>query len=105
MTFSLSKSYRLLFITPDYHRDRLCESRSLAGTRTENGSSLLLTCPLMGDPFMLKKARNQSAARVVYLLSDICGGDDVGGKRTRTDRSENTEPDCGKYGDKTVFHD
>jgi hypothetical protein len=24
----------LLFITPDYHRDRLCESRSLAGTRT-----------------------------------------------------------------------
>jgi len=34
MTFSFSKSYRLLFITPDYNRDRFCESRSLAGTRT-----------------------------------------------------------------------
>jgi hypothetical protein len=30
----LFKSYRLLFITPDYHRDRSCEFRSLAGTRT-----------------------------------------------------------------------
>jgi len=34
MSFSFSKSYRLLFITPDYHRDTLCESCSLAGTRT-----------------------------------------------------------------------
>jgi len=33
MPFSFSKSYRLLSITPDYHRDRLCESRSLARTR------------------------------------------------------------------------